>query len=126
MDVFDVRENAERGEDNNDGCNKFEWNDNSFEFGSDLIVNDGDKIKWGFVCFVWSIRILFVILAAPFERIDDGECISCLHVVELITNDGNGCESIDEDNSSDFIRKPEVVVAEIESEDSIIDTRSKK
>ncbi len=127
MDVFDVRENAERGEDSNDGCSKFECNvddDDSFEYmGSDLIVGDGDKIKFGFVCLVWSIRILFVIFAAPFERIDDGEFISCLHVVELIINDGNGWERVSEDNSSGFIRKPDVVVAGIESEDSKIDKR---
>jgi hypothetical protein len=121
IDVLDVRENAERGEDNNDDCNKFEWNvdGNSLLFvGSDLIVDDGDEIKLEFVCLVWSIRILFVIFAAPFERIDDGELISCLHVVGLIINDGNGWDSVDEDNSSVLIRNPEVVVEEIESDDS--------
>jgi len=121
IDVLDVRENAERGEDNNDDCNKFEWNvdgDSLLFVCSDLIVDDGDEIKFEFVCLVWSIRILFVIFAPPFERIDDGELISCLHVVGLIINDGNGWESVDEDNSSVLIRKPEVIVEEIESDDS--------
>lgn len=123
LDVFDVRENAERGEDINDDCNKFGWNvDGDESFCSFLIVvddDDGDKIKFEFVCFVWSIRILFVILAAPFESIDDGEWfISCLHVVELIINDGNGWESVDEVKSSVLIRKAEDVVEEIESVES--------
>jgi hypothetical protein len=126
MDVFDVRENAERGEDNNDDCNKFGWNGDSLELiGSDLIADDGDKIKLAFVCFVWSIRILFVIFVAPFERIDDGELISCLHGVGLIINDGNGWESVDEDNSSVLMRKPEVIAGEIASVDSKINMKEK-
>ncbi len=122
MDVFDVRENAERGEDNSDDCKIFEWklDGDSFELiCSDLIVDDdGDKIKCEFDCFVWSIRILLVIFAPPLPRKDVGEYISCLHVVGLIINDGNGWESVVEDNSSVLIRKPEVAVEEIESDDS--------
>lgn len=123
MDVFDVRENAERGDDNNDDCNRFGWSiddDESFAFiGSLLIVDDGDKIKFEFVCFVWSIRILFVIFAAPFERID-GEFKSCLHTDEVVSNGVNGCESAEDDNSSVLIRKPDVVVLASESDDSKI------
>ena len=108
VDVFDVRENAERGEDNNVGCNKFGENDDVKSLGyicSDLIVDDGDRIKFEFVCFVWSMRILLAILAGLFARIDDGESSSCLHVVELVINGGNGWASVDDDKSSVLIRK---------------------
>lgn len=120
VDVFDVRENAERGEDNSDDCNKLGWRDDEFSFifiCSDLIC-DGDKIKFELVCFVWSIRILFVILAAPLGRIADGEFISCLHAVELVIKGGNGWESVCDDNSSVFIRKPDVPIVDVESDDS--------